>query len=400
MKTLKIMAFGLAAAFSFAACDDDNYGGAEPGAISATYFNRLADGTRANLDLTYSGDTLVGKVVSFYTSDSKNAKITLNYIMPHEGKTTIDGVALSPDGKGGYGFSGASKSDLGTIFKYEGNVSEGYLSLNIKDVKVPGSSIGSLDLVKAASTEYIEVEGKDVQKNHYPFTILSDYNTVTSVGQLASLVGGFLNFLLKDVDFQPDGNVVATYAALPDSMKNDSKKLTAAIMASMGGTLTRPDGDYKKSPSNLATWFMANDTTIYVTPNVDMIVHQVKMDKAKTRSASIVDYETMYNTIQRWATTGIKLTVKPNLYNGGTIAQTFPLPSEFGTTLLAYEGDYTVTLGKDEFAPFLVLLTPELADQIIAAAGDMGGILGGIITPLFDAMQKAGRMDVTLFFNK
>lgn len=394
MKKYFLMA--LVAMSVLTACDNDDYEGAAPGAVSASYFNRMADGSRANLDLTYSGDTLIGKVVSLTTTDTRTARMTLNRVLPHEDKTVIDGVKLVYDGEKGYNFSGTTTSELGTVFGYDGTVDEGHLTLNIKDVKIPGGAAGLFESVKMTGGESVEIDGKDVTMYHFPFTILSENGTVSQVGSMASLMGGFLNYLWRDVTFEADGNVTATYAELPDSLLKDQNKLTEAIMSSISDGLTRPDSDYKKSPKNLATWFRMGDT-IYVTPNVDMIIRQVQMDHAATRAASVTDYLKMYQTVQRWATTGIKLTLKPNPYSGRTAAETYQVSDG---TLYAYEGDYMITLSKDEFAPFLVLLTPELADQIVASAGDMGAILGGILKPLFDALGKAERVDVTLFLNK
>lgn len=91
------LAVCLAGAFAVSCSNDDNTtgtGGPAPADITANYSNKLAYGDCANLALTYSGDSLIGKDVTLKTDDSKTAELTLNNILPHENATPIKDVSL------------------------------------------------------------------------------------------------------------------------------------------------------------------------------------------------------------------------------------------------------------------------------------------------------------------
>lgn len=83
-KTLMKAAFAVCmVGFLTISCSDDDStqgvgGGLAPVGINANYTNKLAYGKRANLALTYSGDSLIGKDVSFLITDAKIAELTLN----------------------------------------------------------------------------------------------------------------------------------------------------------------------------------------------------------------------------------------------------------------------------------------------------------------------------------
>ena len=55
-----------------------------PGEISQEYGSYIKPST---LDLTYSGEKLIGKTVNFQTEDSKKGTLTLNDIIPGEKET-------------------------------------------------------------------------------------------------------------------------------------------------------------------------------------------------------------------------------------------------------------------------------------------------------------------------
>ena len=74
----------------------------------------------ATLDLTYSGEKLVGKTVDFKTDDSEKGTITLNDIIPGE-KTTPIQIDLCEQGDS-YTFSGKNITMKGATVTYSGTL--------------------------------------------------------------------------------------------------------------------------------------------------------------------------------------------------------------------------------------------------------------------------------------
>ena len=75
------------------------------------------------LDLTYSGEKLVGKTVSFKTGDSETGTLTLNDVIPGEKETPISHIQLyENEEKGYYTFSGTNITMGGATVKYSGSI--------------------------------------------------------------------------------------------------------------------------------------------------------------------------------------------------------------------------------------------------------------------------------------
>lgn len=312
------------------ACSNDGYDDETP-YLSANYSNKLADGDRSNLALTYSGEELIGKNVTFQTSDSKTGTLKLQYILPHETETTIANVALTSDGNGGYSFNGTSTSPLNTTFTYKGKVNGEKMSLDLTDVTIPTNTLtetGKWTMGKPdeyGSLTYGTGHGialvKDLTINlgGYPLTIPAgnDFG-----GMAGGILGNFIGSILRDVTFNKDGNITASYASIPANMADN-------IMQLLGAPIERKDDEWKQSPSNLATAIMTDDSTLYVTPNVDMIIRQIQADKQVTTKASraasdnyiehgtfIQNLSDTYAALNQWTTTGLKLIIRKNKENG------------------------------------------------------------------------------------
>lgn len=300
------------------ACSNDDHEGDEALNITANYSNKLADGARANLGLTYSGDSLIGKNVIFQTTDAKTGTLTLVNILPHEKETEISNVAITSDGNGGYTFSGSSTSPLNTTFTYSGKVRKGHLDLDLTDVKIPENTLtkyGTWEVRRASWTSASGgMEGLILKENLGPFT-------PQDLGPTAgAILGNLIGSVLKDVTFSQDGKITATYASLPELKTSDYVTL-------MFSNLTRDDSEWTSSPNKLlATAYMTDDHTLYVTPNIDMIYSQIQKDKTRSsRAIDITGIGKAYETIATWGTTGIKLVVnkdETSTDNGVTIAIT------------------------------------------------------------------------------
>lgn len=405
---LKTMLFACVAGF-MASCSNDNYEGASPKEITANYSNIPNAGVEQNLSLTYSGDSLIGKSVKFVTWDSEKAELTLENILPHETEVTLKDVALQSDGKGGYTFSGSSTSPLQTTFSYKGSVEKGHLNLDLTDIKIPGNPIGTLKLVQStyfetdsASTDK-EGNTKTWQSMHSGIYFNSDNAVAYSAvnGLLGQIAFPVFNLLLNEVTFAQDGNITAGYAPLPKDFD---------FMTFMGDPSAFQHEPWQESPKNLATYFMADDTTMYVTPNVAMIMRQIQKDQATTRAglSDLSNLKDIYTMLSKWSTTGLKLTFKPNPWKNQY--QTVPSADESYYYYNRFEGDYVVYISKDEIQPLLTFIKSYLteakvqelldklpADQIPPMFKPM---ISSIVTQLLDGINKSNMLEIGLFFNK
>lgn len=374
-------------------CSDNDYPGAAPDEITAHYSNKLSDGTRANLSLTYNGHDLIGKSVNLETGDSRTAKITLQCVLPHEAETVITDVALSPDGQGGYTFSGsATGSQTATTFGYSGSVSKGQLSVDVSGAKIPVNPLaqaGTLNMV-ATDDETIDEESPNgtVRKTLHASGTGTLY--ISSLGMnvgdmVGSLAGNFLKTVLGDIKFNADGNIIASYAAIPEGLDIMEDLINGK------GIQNRPEADWKQSPINLVSYYMADDNTIYITPNVDMIIRQIRLNQATTRADDnlLVALPKVYALLNQWATTGIKLEVKENSKEYVRLNS---------TTYVRYEGDYTITFNKNEIDPILSLLRvlPDIIKDINIEIPGLGEIPLGFITDIIGSVTD---FSLTFYFN-
>ena len=325
----------------FSACDNDDYDGPKPDEVTANYSNKLADGDRANLALSYSGSELIGKSVYFRTTDAKTAEMTLINVLPHETQTKIENISLTPDGNNGYAFSGnATAADTRTTFKYDGTVTDGKLALNLSEVKVPENELSSTDTWGIVHTKTATLDKTDTIRVIGPIVIKKDYYTYyvptyEKIGESGSIVGDAYAFILKNmfnqainsllnqITFHADGNITAAY---------------------------NKSGQWTDSPVNLASYYV-KDSLMYVIPNVDMIIRQIRLNKTSTRATDNVDpakaLEKIYAKLNEWSTTGIPLVIRQNSqeYSYFTSAES-----------RRNGGDILLVLKKEEIRDFFALI--------------------------------------------
>lgn len=277
--------------------DEDDHDGLAPAELSGTYSNKLsAPANGDSLILSYNGNTFIGKEVGFKTDDGKTAHIILKHVLPHDKETTIAGVSLTP-GSGNYSFNGDATASTGTAFHYQGSIQAGKLILELSDITIPENrlAINGTWYVAHENASYYNVDNGNMQ---------------TMIGMLYNLVGGKLvsnlvSSVLDDLTFQADGNIIARYAPLPDSIR---------IGSLIGSYVKHPANDWSVSPPNLATYYVEDNTSLYVIPQIDMIIRQVMINK-QTKTGSVDSSMenallAAYRKINAWSTTGIKMTIR------------------------------------------------------------------------------------------
>ena len=276
--------------------DDDDYDGLAPAELSGTYSNKLsAPANGDSLILSYNGNTFIGKDVEFKTDDGKTAHIILKYVLPHDKETTVADISLTA-GSDSYSFSGDATASTGTAFHYQGNIQVGRLVLELSDIMIPENRLRTNGTWHIAheNASYYNVDNGSIQ---------------TMIGMLYNLVGGklvsnLISSVLDGLTFQADGNIIARYAPLPDSIQ---------IGSLIGSYIKHPANDWTASPPNLATYYVEDNSSIYVIPQIDMIIRQMMINRQTKTDSGDSSMENAllaaYQKINTWSTTGIKMTI-------------------------------------------------------------------------------------------
>lgn len=277
--------------------DEDDYDSLSPAELSGTYSNKLsAPANGDSLILSYNGNTFIGKDVEFKTDDGKTALLILKYVLPHDTETAIPGISLTA-GSGSYSFSGGVTTSTGTAFHYLGSIQTGKLILELSDITIPENrlTMNGTWYVAHENASYYNVDNGSMQ---------------TMIGMLYNLVGGklvsnLISSLLDGLTFQADGNIIARYAPLPDSVR---------IGSLIGNYVKHPANDWNASPPNLATYYVNDNTSLYVIPQIDMIIRQVMINRQTKANSGDSSMENAllaaYQKINTWSTTGIKMTIR------------------------------------------------------------------------------------------
>lgn len=310
------------AAFFFTSCEETyNNKLFWPGELSQEYGSYIKPST---LDLTYSGEKLIGKSVSFITEDSKKGTLTLNDVIPGEKETSFRVELLEKEDN--YTFSGETVSAAGATVTYTGTITPKTMKLDL-NVTMPQSQWMNSYLL----SELTRGRGKDVVRNQETgqyewgeadnqlltaalYTDM-DLEMVKDAGSLYATVstlikgmGGYLlPQLLRNVNLESDGNITAEYTT--DEMQLGEQKFSEInmddpesmqqvsmfiMMKLMFNTLSAEDiaaatqgRAYAPSPRGLAHWYVKNDL-LYVKLNLPAIISQAMQGQGKTVDGNLI----------------------------------------------------------------------------------------------------------------
>ena len=276
------------------------------------------------LDLTYSGEKLIGKTVSFQTEDSKKGTLTLNDIIPGEKETSFR-INLSEQ-EDNYTFSGETVSGAGATVKYAGSITPKTMKLDLNVTMPQNQWIKTYQM-----SELTRGRGKDVIRNQttgeYEWgesdnQILTaalytdmDLEMVKEAGSLYATVsviikgmGGYLlPQLLKSVTLESDGNITAEYTSDElqlgeqkfseidmDNPASQQQVINFIMMKLMFNTLSADDitaatqgRNYADSPRGLAFWYLKNDL-LYVKLNLPSIISLAMQGQGQTVDAHLI----------------------------------------------------------------------------------------------------------------
>ena len=322
MKTLRKLFYVACTTFFLTSCEETyNDKLFWPGELSQEYGSYIKPST---LDLTYSGEKLIGKTVSFQTEDSKKGTLTLNDIIPGEKETSFR-INLSEQ-EDNYTFSGETVSGAGATVKYAGSITPKTMKLDL-NVTMPQNQW----MKTYQMSELTRGRGKDVIRNQttgeYEWgesdnQILTaalytdmDLEMVNEAGSLYATVsviikgmGGYLlPQLLKSVTLESDGNITAEYTSDElqlgeqkfseidmDNPASQQQVINFIMMKLMFNTLSADDitaatqgRNYAESPRGLAFWYLKNDL-LYVKLNLPGIISLAMQGQGQTVDAHLI----------------------------------------------------------------------------------------------------------------
>lgn len=322
MKTLRKLFYVACTTFFLTSCEETyNDKLFWPGELSQEYGSYIKPST---LDLTYSGEKLIGKTVSFQTEDSKKGTLTLNDIIPGEKETSFR-INLSEQ-EDNYTFSGETVSCAGATVKYAGSITPKTMKLDL-NVTMPQNQW----MKTYQMSELTRGRGKDVIRNQttgeYEWgesdnQILTaalytdmDLEMVKEAGSLYATVsviikgmGGYLlPQLLKSVTLESDGNITAEYTSDElqlgeqkfseidmDNPASQQQVINFIMMKLMFNTLSADDitaatqgRNYAESPRGLAFWYLKNDL-LYVKLNLPGIISLAMQGQGQTVDAHLI----------------------------------------------------------------------------------------------------------------
>ncbi|WFE86337.1 DUF4925 domain-containing protein [Parabacteroides chongii] len=367
------------------ACDDND--DQDGSGISGIYSNKLSTPEGDNtLTLTYSGREFIGKDVTFKQVNGNTANITLHGILPGETATVLENIPISADGNG-YSFSGSSTGNNGTAFSYQGKVETGKMTLALTDVKVASNQLTSNakwhPVQTAVTTETDPIKG-EYTCYHYAFHLVTDNLILGQAApQLEAILGNLITWFINEVTFNPDGNITARYATMPEGK---------AIGDLINIPPDRKDSEWLSSPINLASYYVKDDSELYIIPNIDMILYQIEQNKTKADGGlDTAVIAAVYQQLNKWSTTGIRMNIRKNS----------EAPYNNMGKLIAYKGDIFLFLDKEEVAAFLPLLSlvKDLLPEDILN-GPMGSMIGPLLDMLANSLQQAKTLEMGMMLTK
>lgn len=278
----------------FTACSDDDK-------VNTSLNTSYAS---SELELIYGGEVMLGKKVSFNTTDGVNGTVTLegaelaltltkatmpsselvnSGVIPGESLVSFP-VALQTT-ESGYTFEGTHASSSYS-FDYKGAVEAGKLSLDLSNVKLLGDNA----LVGTWNLQEFDPWGEDrplhaVWDSEQPFSVvmfpfpgaqpveLQPGGFITLISSIGLIPVGdenvnineVLSYLLKSVTFKEDGNIVASYS-------------DAANLASP---------QFQNSPLNLVQYALKNKK-LYLYLNVEAIIAATQQVATKALDAETI----------------------------------------------------------------------------------------------------------------
>lgn len=292
MRNLRKLLYVACVVFFFTACEETyNDKLFWPGEISQEYGSYIKPYT---LDLTYSGEKLIGKTISFKTDDSETGTLTLNDVIPGEKETPISRIQLyENEEKGAYTFSGTNITMGGATVKYEGIITPKNMQLSLNVTMAYANSIANTyafpaysytidgeNIIRNSGAGYVNITAKAGGESLQP--------VILPIQQMATnILDVIFPYVLKDITLEKNGVVTANYTTSPvdlnEIMEVANSGKTDAEFKSLINKRT-----YESSPKGLAYWNQTGYKAFVVQLNIPAIVSLIAQNNGKQIDSQLI----------------------------------------------------------------------------------------------------------------
>lgn len=300
MRNLRKLFYVACVALCLSACEE-NYNDKLfwPGEISREYGSYIKPFT---LDLTYSGEKLIGKTVTFKTEDSETGTLTLNGIIPGEINTPINNIRLIENGeKDAYTFSGTNVTMSGATVKFVGSVTPKAMKLTLDVTAAYASSFA--DTYTFPERSYTDPESGASRQSGAAYVNLiaapDDFMGAMIAAILPQLVNPlldtFLPYALQSITFEQNGNIGANYTTDPFNFNEVTKHQTATDVEFKQWINSR---NYAPSPKGLAYWNKTGSNSLIVQFNVPAIINLIAQNNGQQLDPKLINgiCEALFNS--------------------------------------------------------------------------------------------------------
>lgn len=290
MRNLRKLFYVACVALCLSACEE-NYNDKLfwPGEISREYGSYIKPFT---LDLTYSGEKLIGKTVTFKTEDSETGTLTLNGIIPGEINTPINNIRLIENGeKDAYTFSGTNVTMSGATVKFVGSVTPKAMKLSL-NVLVnnanntaqaykfpPYSRTYGNETVRNSGASYVNITAAEGAGGEFLVAIIEAIAT--------NLLDALLPHVLSSVTLEKDGNIQASYTTSPINME-EIMEITNSDLSTNEFQAIIAQRSYSDSPNGLAYWSIAGKNDLLVQVDVASIISLIAQNNGQTIDSQLI----------------------------------------------------------------------------------------------------------------
>lgn len=365
-------------------CNDGNGGPSEEAfqptlaeSLSTVYSNKTYPTDSLVLYYTSSSVPLLGRDVKFETEDLKTGTLTLYNVVPGEAETVLSGLTLkeATDAPDKLTFSYktvTTETGVRLTLASKSNVRPGRLELIFSSVTFPANrfskntegkgwwALRPYDDQTSAGSIYLDWR---LTPGTYTFTDEETGETETvevtpeNAGDPISLaLGPILGGMMKGIVQQ----------LIPNILGHINFSTNGNIQARYNANGLSGDAAWQVSPANNLCFFYTKDDRLYVIPNIEMIVRQIKANQAASRSSiGTDDIQAILTRLSVWITQGAPFRIEDNA-----------------------DGSTTVYLETEQLEPLLVLL-PMLTSLLPEDMQSLAPMLGkltrlGAVTEHFE----------------
>lgn len=285
--------------FFFTACEETyNDKLFWPGEISQEYGSYIKPYT---LDLTYSGEKLIGKTVSFKTEDSETGTLTLNDVIPGEKETPIGRIQLYESGdKDSYTFSGTNITMGGVTVKYSGSITPKAMKLDLNVVMADPQKLvnkygfGLYEVLQDPTNEFHPVQYKGAcyfDMAPKEGIGMDEASLIYLMGNLApGILQALIPQLIKDIKLEKDGTIIADYSSDPINqellflpLNGDEAEIVQEQIQTVVESRT-----YEQSPNGLAYWGQANNKFV-LKLNIPAIINEIIKNSQQSIDSELIN---------------------------------------------------------------------------------------------------------------